>query len=157
MSNLLSNTLSAFAIEGSGALTELPGSPVGAGLYPVWPIFHPSGKFLYVNNYRSGDISAFAVDAPGGVLTPIAGSPFRAGSRFLPGSHPREPIIDPSGRFLYSVNREADTVSAYAIDSSSGRLTALIGSPFPPHGIFRLGYFFALGAMVLKSFRPARA
>src|SRR6185436_18881909 len=113
--------------SGDGAITEMAGSPFGAGSYPVWPIFHPSGNFLYVNNYRSGDISAYAVDGASGVLSAVRGSPFVCGSRFLPGTHPREPIIDPSGKNLFVVNREADTVSAFAIDAGTGGLVSAMG------------------------------
>ena len=38
--------------------------------------------------------------------------------------------VDPSGRFAYVANHGDDTVSAYTINSSTGALRAISGSPF---------------------------
>jgi 6-phosphogluconolactonase len=55
----------------------------------------PSGKFVYVVNNGSNDVSAYAVDAGTGTLTPVGGGPFAAG----PG--PISVITDPSGKFAF--------------------------------------------------------
>ena len=39
----------------------------------------PSGKFAYVPNLGSNNISAYTIDATSGALTPVTGSPFSAG------------------------------------------------------------------------------
>ena len=39
----------------------------------------PTGKFAYVGNDGSNNISAYAIDANTGALTPVTGSPFSAG------------------------------------------------------------------------------
>ncbi len=43
------------------------------------------------------------------------------------------------GRFAYVANYDSHTVSAYTIDSITGALTAVAGSPFPagsqPHAV----------------------
>lgn len=131
VANSRTNDISGFSIDpDSGSLLPLPGSPFVAGVYPVWPVFHPSGKFLYVNNYKSNDISGYTIDQATGLLQGVPGSPFHSGTRWLPKTHPREPLIDPSGRFLYAVNRPVDSVSAYEIDGETGRLAPMAGSPF---------------------------
>ena len=38
--------------------------------------------------------------------------------------------VDPSGRFAYVANLVGDNVSAYTINSSTGALSAVAGSPF---------------------------
>ena len=58
-------------------------------------------------------------------LTPIAGSPFRAGNE-----GPYSLTVDPSGKFAYVANNRGYTVSGYMIDSSTGALTKLPSSPF---------------------------
>jgi DNA-binding beta-propeller fold protein YncE len=58
----------------------LSGSPVAAGTLPVSVAIDPSGSFAYVANDNSNDISVYAVDVTTGVLTPVALSPFAAGS-----------------------------------------------------------------------------
>ena len=54
-----------------------------------------SSGFAYVTNSNSNNISAYSVDPITGALTPVAGSPFAAGSE------PNSVGIHPSGRFLY--------------------------------------------------------
>ena len=88
----------------------------------------PSARFIYVPNQASNDISAYSIDATTGALTAVPGSPFAAASS------PTIASADPQGRFLYVSGRgSASTppvLSAYAIDASTGVLTALTGSPF---------------------------
>jgi len=40
----------------------------------------PSGKFAYVTNQITNNVSAYVIDSFSGVLTPISGSPFAAGT-----------------------------------------------------------------------------
>jgi hypothetical protein len=65
-------------------------------------------------------------------LTQVPGSPYAAGTV------PNTVAVDPSGKFVYVANECAvdfcasgiGSVSAYAINSASGALTPVIGSPF---------------------------
>jgi 6-phosphogluconolactonase (cycloisomerase 2 family) len=84
----------------------------------------PSGRFAYVANEVSDDISGYRIDASSGVLTPLPGSPFAAGSL------PISVTVEPSGRFAYVANANSNTISGYTIDASTGVLTPLPGSPF---------------------------
>jgi 6-phosphogluconolactonase len=122
--------ISVLAIDpGTGALAPAAGSLAGDG--PQIVAIHPSGKFAYTANFRSGDVSAYAIDAATGALTPVSGSPFPAGmgagTGFL---HGPSVLIDPSGSFAYVINTNANSISAYLIDASTGALTAVAGSPF---------------------------
>lgn len=63
----------------SGALTALPGSPFLAGDFPEGVAVEPTGRFLYVTNSNSNNVSVFGIDATTGALTPVSGSPFAAG------------------------------------------------------------------------------
>src|SRR2546427_1308338 len=47
---------------------------VSPGRGPVWMAIHPLGKFLYVVNRTSENISAFSIDAATGRLQPVVGS-----------------------------------------------------------------------------------
>jgi len=131
VANSRTNDIPGFSIDSdSGSLLPLPGFPFVAGVNPVWPVFHPSGRFLYVNNYKSNNISGYAIDQATRALRGVPGSPFRTGTRWLPKTYPREPMIDPLGRFLYAVNRPVDSISAYEIDCETGGLAHIAGSPF---------------------------
>jgi 6-phosphogluconolactonase len=90
-------------------------------------------QFAYVGNpiynfarnvYDSGNIYGYTINPSTGALTPIAGSPFAAGSA------PWSMAVDPSGRFAYVPNSSGNNVSGYTIDPTTGALTPIVGSPF---------------------------
>jgi 6-phosphogluconolactonase (cycloisomerase 2 family) len=93
----------------------------------------PAGKFAYVANGGSNNVSAYTINAATGALTPVAGSPFTAGSV------PIEVAVDPTGKFAYVSNDGSDNVTAYAINAATGALAPVVGSPFAagsvPYGI----------------------
>ena len=126
------NYISVLAIDpGTGALAPVPGSPFAAGDGPQVVAIHPSGKFAYTANFRSNDVSAYAIDVATGALTPVTGSPFPTSAGGGIGSfHGPSVLIDPSGSFAYVINTNANNISAYLIDASTGALTVVAGSPF---------------------------
>jgi hypothetical protein len=69
------NSVSAYSILSSGALTPVTGSPFAAGQYPFSVAVDPTGSYAYVTNNGANDISAYTIGS-NGALTPIAGSPF---------------------------------------------------------------------------------
>jgi len=123
------DSVSAFKINATtGKLTQVTGSPFATGENPVAVAVDPSGQFAYVANILSDNISAYKIES-NGALKPVAGSPFAAGLA------PNSVAIDPSGKFLYASNEDdspGGDVSAYTIDSSTGALTPIPGSPFLP-------------------------
>jgi len=62
-------------------LTTIEGSPFTAGTGPWGIVADPSGKYLYVANYSSDNVSAYSINSSTGALTTIEGSPFTAGRR----------------------------------------------------------------------------
>ncbi|MGC2406036.1 MAG: beta-propeller fold lactonase family protein [Candidatus Cybelea sp.] len=84
-------------------------------------------QFAYVVNFGSNNLSAYSI-AAGGALTPLAGSPFSAGTE------PYGLAIDPTGKFAYVNNFGSSNISAYAIDATSGALKNVKGSPFGDAG-----------------------
>lgn len=89
----------------------------------------PSGSFVYVTAYDSsvtpkvGYVFAFAVGS-GGVLTPVAGSPFAAG--VLPSSI----AGDSTGSYLYATDYSRSVVMGYTVAASTGALTPMASGPF---------------------------
>lgn len=118
-----------FAIDATtGALTALAGSPYAAGTNAGGiPAFSPDGKNLYVvdQNSSGGAVSGYSIDATSGVLTPLAGSPFAAGS------NPYWISFTPNGQFAYVSNFSGNTISVYTV--SAGVLTAM-PTPVPVDG-----------------------
>jgi len=110
-----------FINRANGNLTEAPGSPVmvpaGVGQLAV----HPSGKFVFV---ASGNgILVFRVKSNGSLSgvnsTPV---PVQGGLRNI--------VADPSGKYLYALSEDANSIDAFEIDSISGDLTPVPGSPY---------------------------
>jgi len=130
------NQIAAFSINPTtGSLTALPQSPFTTGNDPLQIAYVPftqgAGGFLYTANIQDDTISAFTVDNTTGVLTPIKGSPYAAGTSVMGLSQ----ISTSSGNyFLYAADPEAETVVGYTINGSTGALTPLQGSPFAAGG-----------------------
>lgn len=128
VANQNSNNISVYAIDSSsGGLMPVAGSPVATGTWPVSITVDTISKFVYAANYTSNTVSGYSYTSAG-TLTPIPGSPFAAGT------NPYSVTIDPAGNFAYVTNFGDDTITVYAIDASTGALTAIPGSPFGAAG-----------------------
>jgi 6-phosphogluconolactonase len=145
VTNFSSNNVSAFAVSlSTGALTPVSGSPFPAGSAPLSVVVDPSGRFVYVAN-DGGGVSAYTVDVVTGGLTSVPGSPFPAGTE------PRAVTVDPSGRFVYVADvypLDPGNVYGYVIDTNTGALTSIPGSPFVSTG----GTFFSVAVDPLGKF-----
>ncbi len=141
--NYQGGNVSAFGITpGSGVLTQVQGSPfsIGAGTGYGDPSFltvDPLGRFLYVADFGGG-ISGFSISPSNGALSMLSGFPISAQVAGVTSL-----AVDPSGQFLYLTNSigqppngsPATSISAYAINETTGVLTPLTGSPYPADGI----------------------
>ena len=90
------------------------------------------GKFLYVPNLGSHDVSAYAINTTTGALTAI-------GAAVPTGNSPLSVSTDPTERFIYTSNSgfaaaplmpTAPSFSGYTINSTTGELSPVTGSPF---------------------------
>ncbi len=70
----------------------VPGSPFAGVHGPVWLTVDTTGKFVYVANSSSNDVSEFTI-APGTGALVAAGLPFAAGTA------PNSVTVDPTGKF----------------------------------------------------------
>ena len=138
--SVINDEILSLTIHADGSLTPTSSSPfnVAAG-QPGQILIHPSGKFLYtpiINNFVG--IDAFSIDSTG-ALTLLQGAPFSVGNG-LPNSI-LSMALDPAGHFLYALDEinGALSMSVFAIDSSTGVLTQIQGSPFPADQKFSNG------------------
>ena len=138
VANSVSNDISVYTIDSStGALTQVSCGPNGttgcngtveptnfvAGTSPGSVTVDPSGKFAYVTNSGSGDVSAYTIDATTGALTSI-------GSAVGAGTNPYSVTVDPTDRFAYVANNGSSDISLYTINASTGALSQVsCGSP----------------------------
>lgn len=110
-------------IDGAhGYITQGAQTPIVDGSTPTGLALLPSRKFLYTANSFGDDISLYNVNGDG-TLT-LNQNPTPAGSG------PHAAIIDPSGKYLLVTNSLSNNISVFQIDTSSGALTQIAGSPF---------------------------
>jgi 6-phosphogluconolactonase len=95
-----------------------------AGAGPRHFDFHPSGKFAYVINELDSTVAAFTYDNASGALAELQAvstlPPDFSGTSYCADIH-----VHPSGKFLYGSNRGHDSVVAFAIDQTTGKLNLI--------------------------------
>jgi len=107
----------------TGAVAVQGSTPGYVGTTPYGLALAPKKNFLYVANSQSNNISTFSI-ASDGTLSSVA-------TTSDGGIGPHEALIDPSGQYLLVTNSGLPgSVSVFSIDSSTGALTAVSGSPF---------------------------
>jgi DNA-binding beta-propeller fold protein YncE len=89
---------------------------IAAGTDPVSVAVDPAGKFAYVTNSGSNDVSMYAMNSITGSLTLIGMT--------AAGLSPTSIAIHPSGQFAYVTNSGSNDVSMYSI-GSTGTLTLI--------------------------------
>jgi 6-phosphogluconolactonase len=118
----------------TGALTPVPGTVIttpaggktvatgyGAGTTPSAIAEDPSARFVYITDQASNQLYGY-LTAASGALTPMPNAPFSTGLL------PVGVTVDPRGKYLYVANASSSTVSAYAINESTGTPTGSVGS-----------------------------
>lgn len=129
--NLGSDQVLGFAFDAAaGTLTpnDPPVYKVPEKSGPRHFVFHPNGKFVYLVHELNGDVAAFTYEAKSGAWDEIqrttalpegfSGKPWAADIH-----------ITPDGRFLYASERTTNTLTAYKVDGSSGKLTTIGSVP----------------------------
>ena len=125
--NEASDDLSVYAVDaGSGSLSEVRGSPFRTGRGPVSVTLGAAARYALVANAEADSISVFRYLNS---LSPLVSEINRYGSPFTVGKHPLSVAEDPTGKHVYVLNGDADTLSLFRLDSQSGILKALPGSP----------------------------
>jgi 6-phosphogluconolactonase (cycloisomerase 2 family) len=64
-----SNSVSAYSVDTTGALTAIAGSPFDVGILPVAIAVDQTGRFAYVTNQAEATISSFSIDRTNGALS----------------------------------------------------------------------------------------
>lgn len=128
------------AVSGTGNLTPITQTTfsstlntyqgITAGVAPSAIAIDPAGRYVYVTDKLNNEIYGYSVTtnqtlaAGGGTLTPLVSSPFSTGL------YPVAITIDPRGKYVYTANYNASTVSSYSLNSLDGSLggTATVGN-----------------------------
>lgn len=133
----------------TGALTLIPGSPFPERLEGGLMAIDGQGKFLFVLNPTSDNISMFQIDQVSGALSEVMGSPFSVAALSSPFAPPNPPpptglisiVTEQSGKFVFVGYRYAfgttttahqSAVVSLAIDTSgSSPILLPVTSIFP--------------------------
>jgi len=99
----------------------------GAG--PRHFAFHPKGDRAYVNNEMTSTITALHYAPEAGALQETQTLSTLPPGAEQPNNSTAEVQVHPSGRFVYVSNRGHDSIAGYAIESGTGKLTALGNTP----------------------------
>jgi 6-phosphogluconolactonase len=122
-------SISAFTVNSStGALSPVAGNPQAIPAFSGYITIDPQGKYLLVpmGGFGTGGISVYSFDATTGAIgTPAVGSPFATGT------YPYSVSVDPTDQFVYVGNDGSANVSEFTLNSSTGALTSVAGSPVP--------------------------
>lgn len=92
------------------------GSPFAAGKEPVDVEVEPTGRFAYVANAGSNNVSAYRIHHHTGALSELPGSPFDAGE------HPVALLVYPNGKWMYVALQNAQEILIYEIEAELGAL-----------------------------------
>jgi 6-phosphogluconolactonase (cycloisomerase 2 family) len=146
----LGGTVDVYTIGSTGQLTPIAGSPFFISIATLRS--EPTGKFLIGvtgNGANNGviidkNVYVFSIDQTSGALSQVTGSPFATSSI------PANVAVHPNGTLVYTFNgtvNGATPVEGFQLDTTSGALTALAGSPFSGM-VATAGFFDQSGAFL---------
>ena len=116
--------------KGTLAPNNPPFAAVAPGSGPRHLAFHPNGQLAYVVNEMACTITAFDYNAERGALTELQTiSTLPKGATVQPSYSCAEVRVHPSGNFLYASNRGHNSITVFAIDRNSGKLTYVDNQP----------------------------
>ena len=110
------------AAKGTLTAHAPPFATVTAGSGPRHMAFRPDGRFAYVLNEMTSNVTAFAYDATAGALTErqtVSALP----ASFSGSNSGAEIAAHPSGKFVYSSNRGHNSIALFSVDAAKGTLT----------------------------------
>ena len=117
------NSISAFANDGTGALTAVAGSPFSVPGQPFGLAATPNNLFLYATSFQNNQVNSFAISPTSGVLTPLA-CPTVATTDV----QPLKIAINPAGTLLFTAN-QVGSVTGFSINATTGCLTFISTTP----------------------------
>ena len=120
-----------------GTLTALTGSPFSSGLGPASIVAAPSGKFLFVVDRLSNQISEYKIATGTGVLTPNTQATISTGANPVSATIRVGTTADATTggtkNYLYVAELGSSSLSIYTFDSAKGTL-GRVGAPITIDG-----------------------
>jgi 6-phosphogluconolactonase len=107
------STLSSHRLSGDASVTTVSAAIPSGQSAACWVVTTRDGRFAYVSNTASGNLSAYRISS-GGAATLDAAIAAETGA----GSGPTDMALDRNSRFLYSLNPRNSTISAFRVQSN---------------------------------------
>jgi len=115
--------LVSYRIGADGSLSRLAETALAPGAGPRHVALHPDGRFLFLMNELDSTVASLSLDAATGALTLVDTKP-AVPAEARDHNHCADIQISPDGRFLYGSNRGHDSISVFAVDQQTGKLTS---------------------------------
>jgi 6-phosphogluconolactonase (cycloisomerase 2 family) len=145
------NQIAGFKVDDyTGNLTQVPNQPFSSGgTLPVMLVIKPGGRYVYVLNQGSYDATTNTQTGDGIVQYSVGGDGtlVQLNIYHSTGKVPQYLQLDSSGGFLYVLDKYSATgaapgqITAFSIDSTTGRLTLLQNQQSVPPNQPALNYF----------------
>ncbi len=115
------STISSYKVNPNGTVTAITHSLATFAAGNCWDAITPDGRWVYVSNSGSDNISGFNIGKDG-TLTPIAGTVLGNNPS---GSHNVDIAVSADGKFVYTINSQSGNIGVFAINQNDGTLTSL--------------------------------
>jgi 6-phosphogluconolactonase (cycloisomerase 2 family) len=115
------SAISSYKVNPNGTVTAITHSLPTFAAGNCWDAITPDGRWVYVSNSGSDNISGFNI-AKNGTLTPIAGTVLGNNPS---GSHNVDIAVSADGKFVYTINSQSGNIGVFAINQNDGTLTSL--------------------------------
>jgi 6-phosphogluconolactonase len=115
------STISSYKVNANGTVTAITHSLATFAAGNCWNAITPDGRWVYVSNSGSDNISGFNIGKDGS-LTPIAGTVLGNNPA---GSHNVDIAVSADGKFVYTINSQSGNIGVFAINQQDGSLTSL--------------------------------
>jgi len=125
-------SVTAYSINRASGKLTVVSDQYSYGDGPCHLSIHPSGKYLFVSHYKSGNVVVLPVDGTGKIGEPTATIAKKGKGTIMPQqsqSHPQSVVPSRDGRFLYVSDLGLDQVFIYAFNADNGTL-APASQPF---------------------------
>ena len=124
--------LSTYSLTLSGQTTPITTGAPTLGAAACWHVVTPDGRFAYVSNSGTDNISGFAL-AVGGAATTLPGTVVATNPT---GSTNLDLAVSADGKFLYSLNVGTGVIGIFAIQSNGTLASVGMVSGITPQGGF---------------------
>ena len=114
------SAISSYKVNSNGTVTAITHSLATFAAGNCWDAITPDGRWVYVSNSGSDNISGFNIGKDG-TLTPIAGTVLGNNPS---GSHNVDIAVTADGKFVYTINSQSGNIGVFAINQD-GTLTSL--------------------------------